>query len=64
MAQGDAEKFAKKILGENDVEAVLQRLDRLTMEESRMTVAQTMQVVHGLFSNMKVVMDGMWLNLS
>jgi signal recognition particle GTPase len=61
LAQRDAEKFAKKILGENDVEAVLQRLDRLTMEESRMTVAQTMEVVHGLFSNMKVVMDGMWL---
>jgi hypothetical protein len=59
LAQRDAEKFAKKILGENDVEAVLQRLDRLTMEESRMTVAQTMEVVHGLFSNMKVVMDGM-----
>ena len=53
------EKFAKKLLGENDVEAVLQRLDRLTMEESRMTVAQTMEVVHGLFANMKEVMDGM-----
>jgi hypothetical protein len=59
LAQHDAEKFAKKVLGENDVEAVLQRLDRLTMEESRMTVAQTMEVVHGLFANMKVVMDGM-----
>ena len=58
LAQRDAEKFAKKILGENDVEAVLQRLDRLTMEESRMTIAQTMEVVHGLFANMKVVMDG------
>jgi hypothetical protein len=57
-SQRDTEKFAKKILGENDVEAVLQRLDRLTMEESRMTVAQTMEVVHGLFANMKVVMDG------
>lgn len=29
------------------------------MEESRMTAAQTMEVVHGLFNNMKVVMDGM-----
>jgi signal recognition particle GTPase len=56
--QYSAEKFAKKLLGENDVEAVLQRLDRLTMEESRMTAAQTMEVVHGLFNNMKAVMDG------
>jgi hypothetical protein len=29
------------------------------MEESRMTATQTMEVVHGLFDNMKVVMDGM-----
>jgi hypothetical protein len=54
-----SEKFAKKLLGENDIEAVLQRLDRLTMEESRMTVAQTMEVVHGLFNNMKAVMEGL-----
>ena len=58
MAYHVTEKFAKKLMGENDIEAVLQRLDRLTMEESRMTVAQTMQVVLGLFSNMKIIMDG------
>jgi hypothetical protein len=29
------------------------------MEESRMTATQTMEVVYGLFNNMKVVMDGM-----
>jgi hypothetical protein len=59
LAQNSAEKFAKKLLGENDIEAVLQRLDRLTTEESRMTAAQTMQVVHGLFNNVKMVMNGM-----
>jgi hypothetical protein len=37
---------------------VLQRLDRLTVEESRMTATQTMEIVYGLFNNMKVVMDG------
>ena len=52
------EKYAKKLLGEDDVVAVLQRLDRLTVEESRVTIAQTMEVVHGLVSNTKVVMDG------
>jgi hypothetical protein len=50
--------LAKKLLGENDIEAVLQRLGRLTMEESRMTATQTMEVVYGLFNNMKVVMGG------
>jgi len=57
-SQHGTEKFAKKLLGENDFEAVLQRLDRLTVEESRMTAAETMEVVHGLFNDMKVVMDG------
>jgi hypothetical protein len=37
--------------------AVLRRLDRLTQEEAQVTVAQTLEVVQGLVSNMKVVMD-------
>ncbi len=37
---------------------MLQRLDRLTHEEARMTAAQTLEVVYGLVENMKVVMDG------
>jgi hypothetical protein len=46
------------LLGEREIEAVLQRLDRLTQEEGRMTVAQTLEVVHGLVNNVKVVMNG------
>jgi hypothetical protein len=53
-----AEKLVKKLLGENEVEAVLQRLDRLTQDEARMAAAQTLDVVYGLVQNMKVVMDG------
>jgi hypothetical protein len=52
------EKFAKKLLGESEIEEVLQRLDRLTQDEARMTVAQTLGVVHGLVGSMKVVMEG------
>ena len=58
MAQCATEKFAKKMLGESEIEAVLQRLDRLTQDEARMTVAQTFGVVHGLVGNMRVVMEG------
>ena len=54
----DAEQFAKKLLGDSEIEAILKRLDRLTQEEARMTVAQTLAVVHGLLGNMKVVIDG------
>jgi hypothetical protein len=48
----------KKILGENDIEAVLQRLDRLTLEEARATGAQTLEVVYGLVQHRRVVIDG------
>ena len=52
------EKFAKKLLGDNEIEAVLRRLDRLTQEEGRMTVAEIFEVVHGLVNNVKIVMNG------
>ena len=62
-ANHDSEKFAKKLLAENDVQAMLQRLDRLTTEESRMSETQIMEVVWGLFNNMKMVMDGTKMSL-
>jgi len=40
------------------VEAILQRLDRLTLEEARMTGTTTLEVVYDLLKNMKMVMDG------
>jgi hypothetical protein len=58
LAEHVTEKFTKKILGESDVEAILQRLDRLTQEEACITAAHTLEVVHGLFNNLKEVMDG------
>jgi hypothetical protein len=58
MAQHGVEKIAKKLLGESEIEAVLQRLDRLTQEEGRMTVVQTLEVVYGLVNNVKIVMNG------
>jgi hypothetical protein len=40
------------------VEAILQRLDRLTQEEAKTTATQMLEVVYGLVKNIKVVMDG------
>ncbi len=51
-------KFVKKVFGEKDVDAVLQRLDRLTQDEARTTAAQILSVVYGLAQNMSVIMDG------
>ena len=51
-------KLLKKVLGEHQIESVLQRLDRLTLDEAHTTAAQTLGVVHGLIQNMRVVMSG------
>ena len=52
------EKLVGKLVGEKKMEAMVQRLDRLTQDEARQTIAQILKVVHGLVENMKVVMDG------
>ena len=52
------EKFVKKLFREKDIEAVLQRLNRLTQDEAKLTAAQILEVVHGLVQNMRVLTDG------
>jgi len=49
--------FVKKGFGEKEVEAVLERLDRLTHDEARTTAIHTLDVVHGLVQNMTAIMD-------
>jgi len=51
-------KFIKKLLGENDIEAVLQQLDRLSLDEARATRAQTLEVVYGLVQHRRGAMEG------
>jgi hypothetical protein len=48
----------KKLLGEIEIEAVLERLDQLTVDEARTTATQTLDVVYGLVQNMRAVMNG------
>ena len=51
-------KFGKKLLGDHDVEAVLHRLDKLTVDEARMVAAQTLEVMYRLVENLRNVMSG------
>ena len=51
-------KLVKKVLGEDEVEAVLERLDRLTIDEARTTAAQTLELVYELVQNVRAVMNG------
>ena len=48
----------KNVRGENDIEAALRRLDRLTSDEGRATAAQTLEIVYGLVRHRRVVLDG------
>jgi hypothetical protein len=58
LTECNAVRYIKKGFGEKDVEAVLQRLDRLTQDEARTTGAQALEVIYGLVKNISVVMDG------
>ena len=57
-AQNVTEKFMKMLLGKDKIQDALERLDRLTKDESLSVAAQTLGVIHGLAENMKVVMGG------
>jgi hypothetical protein len=48
----------EKLRGEKDIEATIQRLDRLTLDEGRATAAQTLEVVYGLVQQKRAIMDG------
>ena len=58
MAQYAVEKFAKKMFGNSEVEAALQKMDLLTQEEIRMTCTQTLGAVHGLAGTARIIVDG------
>jgi hypothetical protein len=51
-------------LRESEIEDMLHRLDRLTRDEARMTGTETLQVVHGLVNNLKLVIGGTRLSES
>ncbi len=42
------EKFMKRLMGRTDVEDALQRLDRLTQEETRTAVAENLAVAYNI----------------
>ena len=47
----------RKLLGKNDIEDALKRLDTLTMEEARMAVAENLKVTNRVDSKVDKVDD-------
>jgi hypothetical protein len=47
----------KKLIGNNDIEDALKRLDRLTQEEARMASAQLLKVTNAIDSEVREIAD-------
>ena len=53
-----AEKFLRKLLGKNEIEDALKRLDAFTQEEARIVTAEVLKVTHRVDDKMTVLIDG------
>ena len=47
-----------RLLGKNDIEDALKRLDTLTHEEARMAIAEVLKVTHMMDDKIRVLIDG------
>ena len=52
-----SEKYIKKLMGKNDIEDALKKLDWLTQEEARMAAAQLLKVTNTINSDVREVAD-------
>ena len=57
MADYNAEKYMKRLIGKKEVEDALGRLDMLTNEENLMTVARNLEVTHRVDVNVKATQE-------
>ncbi|KAH9073522.1 hypothetical protein EDB83DRAFT_2219557, partial [Lactarius deliciosus] len=57
MKHGRAKKFFRKLVGRQDIEDALARLDKLTQEEVRMASAQILRLTQSVDDRVKVVND-------
>ena len=49
------ERYLKRLIGQNDVEEALQRLDKLTQEEARMAAAEVLTITRGIDDKVQTV---------
>jgi hypothetical protein len=48
VTEGCLEKYGKRLIGKNDMGDALKKLDRLTQEESWMTIAENLRATHAV----------------
>ena len=65
ISQCNAGEFVQGSFGEDkNTKAVLQRLDRLTLKEARLTAVEILKVVYGLVQDMSEQMYCTYLSLA
>ncbi|KAH9954666.1 ankyrin repeat-containing domain protein [Russula dissimulans] len=52
-----AKKYIKNLIGKNDIESALKRLDTLTEEEARMATVEALKITRGIDDRVNVVLD-------
>jgi hypothetical protein len=52
-----SEKYLKKVIGKNDIEDALKRLDRLTQEEALMAAAQLLKTTNVIENRVEGIAD-------
>jgi hypothetical protein len=57
LTKSFSEKYLKKLMGKNDIEDALKRLDRLTQEEARMAAAQLLKVTNTIDNRVGGIAD-------
>ena len=58
FANGNAGKYAKKLLGDKEIENIFQKLDKFATEEAQIRGTQILAGVYELVSNMALAMKG------
>ncbi|KAH9989503.1 hypothetical protein BJV77DRAFT_1151424 [Russula vinacea] len=57
IATKESKQTVRKLVGRRDVENALQRLENMTLEETRMTGAETLKAIHGVKGVLQGVTD-------
>ena len=57
VIEGCPEKYGKRLIGRTDMEDALKRLDKLTHEEARMTIAENLRATHAVDERVKGVTE-------
>jgi hypothetical protein len=57
LAEPFSEKYLRKLIGKNDIEDALKKLDRLTQEEARMVSVQILEVTNTINNGVEEIAD-------